>query len=75
MAASLYEQRDKVLALIDRGEWKHSWHVPKYEDGRINWWSNELRQKVIEEKEAAIRHAHALLGLALSIEIPNGEED
>lgn len=66
---SLYEQRESVMRLIDRGEWKHSWHLPRTSSG-IDWWHADTIKRVKDEREAAIRQANALLTLALSIEIP-----
>lgn len=32
------EEREQVRAAIDRFEWKHSWHLPKYPGGGgIDW--------------------------------------
>lgn len=73
MAKSLYEQRESVFRLIDRGEWKHSWHLPKHSSG-VDWWHADTIATVTQQRDAAIREASALLQLALSIEIPESLE-
>lgn len=68
---SLYEQSKAIVRLIDRGEWKHSWHLPKSEGGSIDWWHPGTLERVKQEKEEAIKEAAELLSLAISIEIPD----
>ena len=43
---TLYDSRDKILSLIDRGTWKHSWHLPRNRHGWTDWFSKETRKKV-----------------------------
>ena len=72
---SLYEQKERIYRLLDRGAWKHSWHLPKDQHGYINWWHDDTAKKVAEQKEAAIREAVALIVLAESIQVPVKEYD
>lgn len=72
---SLYDQRDKVLMLLDRGDWKNSWQLPRDKHGYIDWWHPDTTKKVKKEKEAAIRQAHALIALANSITVPEQRYD
>ena len=57
---SLYEHRKEIKEIIDRGEWKHSWHLPK-KNGYIDWFSDvtkrEVRGLIIRENH----DAHELL--------------
>ena len=73
--SSLYKQQHTVLRLLDRGAWKHSWHLPKDRYGYIDWWHPNTIMKVRREKEIAIKEAIELLKLAESVEIPEPKYD
>ena len=69
---TLYEQRDAIVRLLDRNEWKHSWHLPRSGSG-IDWWHPDTLAKVREQKADAIRQAIALIVLAESIQLPESD--
>lgn len=56
---SLYQQQDEIKAIIDRGNWKNSWHLPKDSNGDVAWFSTETARKTVqllcEAEESAIR--------------------
>ena len=65
---TLYSVRERVIQAIDRGEWKHSWHLPKNNNGDIDWFDSETAKKVREiledEREwscGVLARAHSLL--------------
>lgn len=45
--SDFFDNKDAMLTAIDRGEWKHSWHLPKDEYGYIKW--DDETVKKIEE--------------------------
>lgn len=34
------EEEKKILKFLDRGEWKHSWHLQQREDGHGHEWEH-----------------------------------
>ena len=50
--------KDAAKRLLDRGGWKHSWHLPKDTNGNTLWYDDrtidKVRQQVAEAKEEAI---------------------
>lgn len=41
------EQIVTIRRLIDRGEWKHSWHLPQTSSGAIDWWNPATTEKCL----------------------------
>ena len=39
---------EAIIAIIDRGQWKNSWHLPTYRYGYIDWWNPETERKAVE---------------------------
>ena len=46
MIENIYAKRNDIIDLIDRGQWKHSWHLPKDKHGFIDWHNEETKRKV-----------------------------
>jgi hypothetical protein len=65
------EKRAAIIEAIDMDNWQHSWHLPKDETGRIDWYGdNTLNEiaKILNDKVEArleaiteLRHALKLL--------------
>jgi hypothetical protein len=45
---SIYANREKILRIIDRDVWKHSWHLPRNEQHCIDWFS-PVTEKILKE--------------------------
>jgi len=65
---SLYDCRNKITAIIDRGVWKSSWHLPKKENGDTDWFSAETEERVsallvsaLDEGQTLVHEASLLL--------------
>lgn len=69
------EIRKKILAQIDSGEWKHSWHLKKTDCGIIDWHDPLNRKKIIEilisQRNEAINTAYQCCELIKKIEAEN----
>lgn len=59
------EEEKRVLRFMDRGSWKHSWHLPQ-RHGRVDWLDqrsiDRVRDQVAEAREGArwlLNEAHA----------------
>lgn len=68
MPTDMYEKRDRICNVIDRGEWKNSWHLPRSRYGDTDWYSPDTADKVrvlIEEQMnfaiVLLKEAHSLL--------------
>jgi len=64
----MYKFREEIVKIIDRGNWKSSWHLPKDKNGYIDWFSKETEQRVLklinEARESGLNltlEAHSLL--------------
>ena len=64
---TLYEQRDLIRGIIDRGEWKHSWHLPKDSNGYIDWFGASTSVRVRELLEEALSEGIRLAAAAEKI--------
>jgi len=67
MINTLSDNKELCLALLDRGQWKHSWHLPRTSHG-VDWRNSKVRDKLAEEVKAAKDHAHQLIILATKVE-------
>lgn len=65
----LYAQSDAILAIIDRGEWKHSWHLPKGQNGYIDWFSPATAKQVVRLVKEAEDEAINLLACCRKIDL------
>jgi hypothetical protein len=63
----LSENKDLCLSLLDRGAWKHSWHLPLTCHG-VDWRHTKTRDKLKEEVAEAMKEAHRLIVLAGKVE-------
>lgn len=63
--------RAAILAEIDKGGWKNSWHLKKV-DGSIDFFDQDNQMKIIEiliaERDEAISTAHRCSELVKKIE-------
>lgn len=57
----MYPLRKRIENVIDRGEWKHTWHLPKDRYGHADWFSPDTATEVRELLQDAIDHATLLL--------------
>lgn len=64
--AGMYELRHRIENVIDRGEWKNSWHLPKCEIG-TKWSSPETAKQVKALLEDAVASGVALITEANSL--------
>ena len=71
----LYEHRDAILILLDRGSWKNSWHLPKIRNGYIDWSSPETVARVQEEVLRAGHEVGDLTAMIQKVRIALAEED
>lgn len=37
----VYDVKEEIRAAIDAYEWKHSWHLPRDENGFIDWFDDK----------------------------------
>ena len=58
---SLQEEKEQVLAVIDRSSWKHSWHLPKDRWGYTAWHEAETYRQCREFLRDAQGSAQTLL--------------
>ena len=58
---------DPRIKLIDRGEWKHSWHL-KTKNGLVDWENQENKECVSRELVSARLEAHKLMDLCEEVE-------
>lgn len=56
--------KEILVKLLDRGSRKHSWHLPTYPSGHINWYADETLETILGQIRAAREEAAYLLGLA-----------
>ena len=54
------DDTEDVLGLIDRGTWKHSWHLNKNRYGYVDWNDKENIEKCLEIANDAIKESQAL---------------
>ena len=59
------EEPIKILdALLDRGEWKHTWHMPKDQYGNVDHFHPDGLKMIREQIKEAREQARNLLALA-----------
>ena len=71
----LYEHRDAILILLDRGSWKNSWHMPKLRSGYIDWSSPATVATVQEEVILAGQEVGDLSAKIQKVRIALAEEE
>ena len=57
-------EKESVLSLIDRGGWKHSWHLNKNKYGYTDWWDKKNLQDCLDLAKRAHEEALGLTRLA-----------
>jgi hypothetical protein len=63
----LYKHKALALRILDRGGWKHSWHLPRtWTD--VDWDHAETRSKVKEEVAACKMDGIRLIQMAQELE-------
>lgn len=55
------EQAREILKIVDRGEWKHSGHLPRNWRGEIEWSDIKTCTRILTEIDKARKEAIALL--------------
>lgn len=66
---TLRDQKEAIFALIDRGGWKHSWHLPTDAQGYHDWSSPAMAERIMELVQEAKEEATALLIQASEIDL------
>jgi hypothetical protein len=61
------EQEKKIISLIDRGTWKHSWHLRQNQYGAIDWRNKQNIEDCLKECQRAKDSAMDLLVLAREV--------
>ena len=61
-------QKSKILSLIDRGTWKHSWHLEHSKFGYTDWSNKKNIEKCLEIAREAREEALALSMLGREVE-------
>jgi len=64
---SMYALRKRIENVIDRGEWKNSWHLPKDRYGFSDWFSPDTAKDVKQLLSEAIEQATLLLNESRSL--------
>ena len=71
----LYEHRDAILRLLDRGNWKNSWYLPKTRSGDIDWFSPETADRVQKEVIRAGQEVGDLSAMIKKVRTALAEEE
>ena len=56
--SELYDNEDRFRKFLNRNEWQHTWHLPKSNNGDVNWFSDETKEKVLrilKDEELGLR--------------------
>lgn len=62
------ERIKQIEALLDRGEWKYTWHLPKDQYRNTEWRHPDTIKEIREQIKEARREARGLLALAEAAE-------
>lgn len=62
MPLDMHERRERICNVLDIGEWKHSWHLPKNCIGETDWFSPDTAEQVRRVLQDRMDGAISLLG-------------